>query len=66
MTTKTQRVLLAQPHRANPANPETANCAMWLSPEQLYAAHEKHLAAGRSLQGTVPCPCGNHERRMYA
>ena len=58
--------VLAQPHRAEPANPKTAHCAFWLSPEQAQQAHERHLAAGRILQGTTPCPCGNHDRRMYA
>lgn len=58
--------VLAQPHRANPANRATAHCAMWLSPEQVEASHAKHTAAGRTLQGTVPCMCGNHDRRMYA
>lgn len=65
--TKTMRTkLLAQPHRANPANPAEAHCAMWLSPAQLEQAAAKHADAGRTLQGEVPCGCGNHVRRMYA
>jgi hypothetical protein len=51
-----------QSHRANPA---TANCAMWLSPEQLAERHAVHTAAGRKLDGEIPCVCGNHNRRMY-
>lgn len=58
--------ILAQPHRANPANRATAQCAMWLSSEQLEVSHVRHLAAGRKLIGTIPCMCGNHDQRMYA
>jgi hypothetical protein len=57
--------VLAQPHRAAAANPATAGCAMWLSPEQLAARHEVHTAAGRTLAEEVPCVCGNHNRRVY-
>lgn len=59
------RSLASQAHRANPANPATANCAMWLSPERLAERHAFHLEAGRTLQGEFQCPCGNHTRRMY-
>lgn len=64
MTSSRERIakVLAQPHRANPANPATANCAMWLSPEQL----AERAKLGRKVAGTVPCPCGNHDRVMYA
>ena len=62
---RASQALLAQPHRANPANPGGANCALWLSPEQLAITHQRHLEAGRTLTGTTPCLCGNHDRRMY-
>jgi hypothetical protein len=65
MTKTMMAQILAQPHRANAAHPETAHCASWLSAEQLEQAHARHVAAGRKLDGTVECPCGNHERRMY-
>jgi len=58
--------ILAQPHRANAKNRATAQCAAWMSPEQLDAQHARHLAAGRKLTGTMNCMCGNHERRMYS
>jgi len=64
-TVPIQQVILRQPHRANPANPARANCASWLSPEQLERAHERHVAAGRVDFDEVPCPCGNHVRRAY-
>lgn len=57
--------VLAQPHRADPVVPETAHCAFWLSPEQLDTTHARHVAMGRTLTGTTPCFCGNHDRRMY-
>lgn len=64
-TVPVQQLVMAQPHRANPANPATANCAMWLSPEQVEQAKAQRLAQGRTLMGTTPCVCGNHDRMMW-
>jgi hypothetical protein len=64
-TVSIQQVVLRQPHRASPRNPARANCASWLSPEQLERAHERHVAAGRTDFEEVDCLCGNHVRRAY-
>jgi hypothetical protein len=66
MTSSMRKKLLDQPHRASAANPATAACAMWLSPEQLEQQAAKHAEAGRRLVDEIPCGCGNHLRRMYA
>lgn len=58
-------VIAHQPHRANPANPSTANCAMWLSPEQLAERKVINEAKGQRIIGTMPCMCGNHDRIMW-
>lgn len=58
--------ILAQPHRATAANPATANCAMWLSPEQLAERHAIHTAAGRKQVDEMACFCGNHTSPVYA
>ena len=64
-TVSVRDLVLRQPHRVNPAKPATAHCASWLSSEQLETAYARHRAAGRRWTGTVPCPCGNHDRRTY-
>jgi hypothetical protein len=65
MNKKMVAKLLAQPHRANAANPATAHCAMWLSPEQLAERKIVNEAKGQHITGTVPCACGNHDRVMW-
>lgn len=64
-TVPVAELVARQPHRANPANPATANCAMWLSPEKLAERKQVNEANGMRIIGTIPCVCGNHERVMW-